>query len=292
MFDPLASWLAGPALTGPFVLVVIAVAALVTTRVSRLVTRRIIRRVANNSLRFAKLPGAPTGLWRARARRVGDENLDIVEQRRRQRIEAASRMVNHLVSVVVWIIAAIVAFQLLDIDPAFFLSSAGFLGAGLAIGGQHKVNDYLTGLSVHFEDRYGVGDELLVELGWAAPVHGVVDHVGLFSTRIRDQRSTLHLPNSALVSVRNLSQEAAASTLRLRVPEEADASQASDLLRGLAGSDGLTDVIFVGDLTARDAATGEIEIDVQTARSLDADVRDRLVGRFEQALADGAGPRP
>ena len=55
-------------------------------------------------------------------------------------------------------------FHLFDIDAAFFLSSAGFIGAGLAIGGQHKVNDYLTGLSVLFEDRYGVGDELLVEI--------------------------------------------------------------------------------------------------------------------------------
>ena len=56
-------------------------------------------------------------------------------------------------------------FHLFDIDAAFFLSSAGFIGAGVAIGGQHKVNDYLTGLSVLFEDRYGVGDELVVDMG-------------------------------------------------------------------------------------------------------------------------------
>ena len=51
-----------------------------------------------------------------------------------------------------------------DIDAAFFLSGAGFIGAALAIGGQHKVNDYLTGLSVLIEDRYGVGDELIVDV--------------------------------------------------------------------------------------------------------------------------------
>ncbi len=286
MIETLLTWLAGPALAGPFVVVVIAVAALLTTRISRFVVRRVIRRVATRSVRL--LPGAPVGLWRARARRVGDESGEAIEHRRRQRIEAASRMVNHLVSVVVWIVAAIVAFHLLDVDPAFFLSSAGFIGAGLAIGGQHKVNDYLTGLSVHFEDRYGVGDEILVEVGWSAPVCGVVDHVGLFSTRVRDARSTLHFPNSALGSVRNLSQEAAASTLRLRVPAEADAHDAASLLRGLAGTDGLTDVIFVGDLAARDASTGEIEVDIQTSRALDDHLRDRLVDRAEQALGESA----
>ncbi len=287
MLDTLLSWLAGPALTGPFVLVVIALAALLTTRVTRFVTRRIIRRLADRSVQVAKRTGGAPGLWRVRARRIGDEHRDTVEQRRRQRIEAASRMVNHLVAVVVWIVAAIVAFQLLDVDPAFFLSSAGFLGAGLAIGGQHKVNDYLTGLSVHFEDRYGVGDDVFVEVGWTEPVRGVVDHIGLFSTRIRDPQSTLHLPNSALVSVRNLSQEAAASTLRLRVPDANATADAADALRGLAGTDGLTDVIFVGDLEARAASTGEIDVDVHTSRALDDRVARRLVDRLEAGLADG-----
>src|SRR5690606_6928029 len=125
----------------------------------------------------------------------------------------------------------------------------------LAIGGQHKVNDYLTGLSVHFEDRYGVGDEIFTDVGWADPVCGVVDHVGLFSTRIRDERSTVHLPNRSLASVRNLSQEAAALTLRLRVPDDVGADDAASLLRGLAGTPGLTDVVFVGGVEGRTEST-------------------------------------
>lgn len=289
MIETVFSWLIGPALTGPFVLVVIALAAVTATRVSRVIVRRSIRHVATRSLSFAKLPGQPVGLWRTRAARVGDVPGEAVEQRRRQRIDAAARMVNHLVSVVIWIVAAIVAFHLLDVDPAFFLSSAGFMGAALAIGGQHKVNDYLTGLSVHFEDRYGVGDEVVVEsTGLHDRVHGVVDHIGLFSTRVRDTTSTLHFPNSALATVRNLSQEAAASTLRLSVPETSDAEVASDLLRGLAGTDGLTDLVFVGDLAARHVATGEIEVDVQTNRALDGHVRRRLVDRAERAYGERA----
>ena len=117
----------------------------------------------------------------------------------------------------------IAVFHLFDIDAAFFLSSAGFIGAGVAIGGQHKVNDYLTGLSVLFEDRYGVGDELVVDMGRPEPVHAVVDNIGLVTTRLRDERSTIHVPNAQLTVVRNLSQEAAASTVRLQLPDGADA---------------------------------------------------------------------
>ena len=188
------------------------------------------------------------------ASRTRLESADVTEQRRRQRTDAAARMLNHVVALVVWTAVTIVVFHLFDIDAAFFLSSAGFIGAAVAIGGQHKVNDYLTGLSVLFEDRYGIGDELVVEVPGRDPLHAVVDHIGLVTTRLRDERSTLHVPNAQLVVVRNLSQEAVASTVRLRLPDGAGADlerSAADALRSVAGTDQLTDVVFVGDLAAR-----------------------------------------
>jgi small conductance mechanosensitive channel len=285
VIEALPSWLDGTNRSAPVVVGLVALSAVLATRVSRFITRRLIRRLASRSLSPNQRSGS---LWRARSARTDGETTEIGEQRRRQRIDAASRMVNHLASVAIWIVATIVAFHLLDVDPAFFLSSAGFLGAALAIGGQHKVNDYLTGLSVHFEDRYGVGDEIVADVGWAEPVRGVIDHVGLFSTRVRDRTSTMHVHNSALTNVRNLSQEAASSTIRLRVPDDASAGDAADLLRGLAGTDGLTDVVFLGDLAAREASTGEVEIDVLTSRTLDDRARGRLVGRAEQALVEGS----
>lgn len=280
MFDTFRDLATSGPWSAPVIVATVAAAALLATRCSRLLTRGIIRRLARRALLGA--PGS--GLWRVRAQRFDDGGHDTVEQRRRQRIDAASRMVNHLVSLVIWIIAAIVAFHLLDVDPAFFLSSAGFLGAGLAIGGQHKVNDYLTGLSVHFEDRYGVGDEIVAQVGWDEPIVGVVDHIGLFSTRVRDQRSTMHFPNSSLSIVRNLSQEACKTTLRVRVPDEQAGDEAPLLIRGLAGTDGLTDVVFLGDLATHDAATGEIDVEVATSRALGDVTRDRLVRRTEDAL--------
>ncbi|HUG00091.1 MAG TPA: hypothetical protein VMM60_18345 [Ilumatobacter sp.] len=263
------------------VLVVVGVflAAYVTTRISRVIVRRSIRTLASRSLR----PGS-SGLWRVRAARGDEHFADVWEQRRRQRIEAASRMVNHLVSVVVWLVGTIVVFHLLDVNPAFFLSSAGFLGAGLAIGGQHKVNDYLTGLSVHFEDRYGIGDEIVVETAGGSTVRAVVDHVGLFSTRLHDGERTFHFANSHIERVRNESQRAAVSTIRLHVPNDTHPDEASDLLRGLAGSDGFTELVFLGDLAAHQPNTGELEVEVRTRHSLDDRTRSRLASRAENDL--------
>jgi small conductance mechanosensitive channel len=271
----------GPHLSAPLILLAVFVSAFVATRISRWIIRRTIRRVSRRSL---VLPLSHGAMWGTGKRTGAETTAADAEQRRRQRADAAARMVSHLVAVVIWIVATIVAFHLLDIDAAFFLSSAGFIGAAIAIGGQHKVNDYLTGIGVLFEDRYSVGDEIVVDPGDGVPVTAVVDHIGLFSTRLKDSRSTLHVPNSALTTVRNLSQEAAVSTIRLHVPGDATADDAMSTLRGLAGTDGLTDVIFVGDLDAHAPSTGEVEVEVRTARTLDDRSRSRLVRRAEALL--------
>jgi small-conductance mechanosensitive channel len=266
------------------IVIALLVGALLFTRVSGFVLRRIVRHMAER---------APADLatrwWRVASPRAAADTRESSETRRRQRVDSAARMLNHLLAIVVWIGVAIAVFHILDIDAEYFLSSAGFIGAGIAIGGQHKVNDYLSGLSVLFEDRYGAGDELIVDVGRTEPIRGVVDHVGLFTTRLRDETSTLHVPNGQLQVVRNLSQEARVETLRLRVGDNPEFDlvserSAADTLRGLAGSANLTDVFFVGDLAAARRDDGDIDVEVKTVRPLDEKARDALVQRTQQAL--------
>jgi small conductance mechanosensitive channel len=271
----------GPTMSRGLVVAVLVLGGLILTRLSGFVIRRVVRRVATRSV------GTPSSWWRHRSRRVGGESFEMGEHRRRQRIDAASRMLNHLFSLVMWIVITIVGFHMLDIDAAFFLSSAGFLGAAVAIGGQHKVNDYLTGLTVHFEDRYGVGDEIQVEVGWSEPVHAVVDHIGLFSTRLRDGSSTMHFANHALSPLRNLSQEATTTTLRLSVDGNPGAEEVADAVRGLAGSSELTDVIFLGDIASYEPHTGQVAVDVRTLRPLDEREAQLLTERAQRVLVDG-----
>ncbi|MEX2626234.1 MAG: mechanosensitive ion channel domain-containing protein [Ilumatobacteraceae bacterium] len=265
--------------SAPLVLVGFVVGAMVFTSVSAVVVRRVVRHVADRSL------VRPSRLWRTRARRAGTEPGEVVEQRRKHRIDAASRMVNHLVSLVVWLVTTVAVFHVLEIDAALFLSSAGFLGAAVAIGGQHRVNDYLTGLLVHFEDRYGVGDEVEFDAGWSAPVRAVIDHVGLFSTRVRDEISTLHFPNSSMAQVRNLSQESAATTLRVRANGR-PVEDVAATLRKVAGTQGLTEVVFLGDIAGHEPTTGEVQLDVHTLRPLDQRASATLVERAEQRLQE------
>jgi small-conductance mechanosensitive channel len=192
------------------------------------------------------------------------------------------------VALVVWLIVAITIFHMLDIDAAFFLSSAGFLGAGLSIGGQHKVHDYFTGLSVLFEDRYGVGDDIQIVMANTNELRATVEHVGLVTTRLRDAHSTYHVPNGQIHVIRNHSQDPATTRLQVKVDGgEEGIDRTNDVLsavRRQAGSSQLTDVFFVGDLSAHHTEPDVVNVDVTTIKPLDERAKQTLERRAEAEL--------
>ena len=256
----------------------IVVGTWLLTRVNGLLLKWFVRHLANRAL------SAGGGPWRVRSARLKEGSTTIREQRRRQRVDAASKMVNHLVSLVMWIISLIVVFHVIDVDAAFYLSSAGFLGAAVAIGGQHKVNDYLTGLLVLLEDRYGVGDTIEWESPVGTELSGLVEYVGIFTTRVRDAKGSVHVPNSQFNMLRNMSQEPVVTTLRIRVDDTPPMNRAELTLKDIAGSAGLTEVLFIDDIASYREVTGEISIDVATSRPLEPKEIDRLIRRAERAL--------
>jgi small conductance mechanosensitive channel len=273
------------AMSQPLIVVLVVIGAFIATRVSHLIFRRVVRFVARRSIAH------PTRWWRTPRRYQELEHGEVGENRRRQRVDAAARMLHHLFAVVLWIGVIIAVFHILELDAAFFLSSAGFIGAAVAIGGQHKVNDYLTGLSVLLEDRYGVGDEVEVSGSFPNGVRGIIEHIGLVSTRIRDGYSTIHLPHTALLSVRNLSQEPVETRLSINLPIDSErseaASRAADTIRELAGSPNLTEVMLVDDVLMATPAAGndQVELKVRTTRPLTPQERETLVRRTEERLS-------
>ena len=264
--------------TRPVIAVAIIIGCFILTRITYAILRSVVRKVADSK------PGRGKSWWKNTMRRVGAETLEGGENRRRQRIEAATGMLHQLTSFVLWIIALIAVFNVLELDAAFFLSSAGFLGAALAIGGKERVSDYLTGLAILLEDRYGVGDEIEAGIGWEKPVRATVEHVGVITTRLRDGNSTFHVPHSRLDAVRNLSQEPVRESLAFNVGS-ADASAVSTTVRDLAGTKGLTTVLFIDEIQA--AGEGDrVEVNVRTSRPLTEAERELLAQKTAEALAD------
>ena len=112
----------------------------------------------------------------------GGESFEMGEHRRRQRIDAASRMLNHLVS-------------RRDLDRGHdrrcstcstSMPPSSSRAPGSSVRPWRSVASTRSTTTspdspCYFEDRYGVGDEIVVESGDGVPVNAVVDHIGLFS---------------------------------------------------------------------------------------------------------------
>ena len=264
-------------LTRPVVAIAIVIGCFILTRITYAILRAVVRKVADSK------PGRGKGWWKNTMRRVGAETIEGGENRRRQRIEAATGMLHQLTSFVLWVIAIVAVFKVLDLEAALFLSSAGFIGAALAIGGQHRVSDYLTGLAVLLEDRFGVGDEIEASVGWEKPVRATVEHVGVITTRLRDGNSTYHVPHSKLDIVRNLSQEPVHESLQIDT-SSGDAARVSTTVRNLAGTKGLTTVLFIDEIEA--AGEGDrVELNVRTTRPLTDAERELLVQKASEVLS-------
>lgn len=273
------------AISRPLLVFIIIVGAFIFTRLTHVVIRRVVRYIAQRSV------SRPSQWWRTGARYQELEQGEVGENRRRQRVDAVSRMLHHLLAVVIWVGVLIAIFHILELNGPLVLSSAGFLGAGIAYGASQKVNDYLTGLSVLIEDRYGVGDEIEISTAFPNGVRGIVDHIGLVSTRVRDGYSTVHLAHSALIAVRNISQEPVATKLAIQLPIDAErgeaALKAAETIRELAGSEHLTEVLLVDDITTATPIAGvdQIELNIRTSRPLTAAERENLVRRTEERLS-------
>jgi small conductance mechanosensitive channel len=183
-------------LVKPFRIVMIIVAALVL----RYVTHRLIRRLISSGL-----TGERAGLLRPLRERMPtslQEATGMRSERRRQRSEALSSVLQSVASVTIFSVAVMLILGELGVALGPIIATAGVGGVALGFGAQNLVKDFIAGLFMLLEDQYGVGD--VVDVGEAS---GTVEAVGLRITTIRDSRGVLwYIRNGEIVRVGNKSQ--------------------------------------------------------------------------------------
>ena len=177
--------------------VVVVVGGWLLSSLARVFFRRLTRRALTRALH---------GRGRLLMRLPRTHDSGGIDQRPVQRADAAAQMMARIASLVITISAMLLILRVLDIDPLVLVSSAGVLGAAVAIGGQALIKDWLTGLMVLLEDRYAVGDELTVRVG-GQDVTGTVETLTSAALRMRlASGPTWHAGHGSLETVTNHSQ--------------------------------------------------------------------------------------
>jgi len=232
--------------------------ALVVSWLARTTIRTLTRRAVRRGQRRE-------GTWRVRLDRLGDNGQS--DARKRQRADATARMLGHFVTVVIFSLALLVALELLGVNLVFAISSAGFIGLAIALSGQDLVKDFLAGTRSLLEDRYAVGDEVVLRVS-GTEVRGTVDLIGTASVRLRTaDGATWHAGHHAIESVSNLSQVPAISGISVPLGEwaRADEAAAAERLAESSNDVGLTGLVFMRDIET-DVSTDEPDGDTVTVR--------------------------
>lgn len=253
--------------------VVLLVCAVAANGLVRVAVRYLIRRAVRRAL-------AGRGRWTLRHPRLDDDGLG--EVRRLQRADAAAHMIARLATLAVLALALLMATSLVRIDPLVMLSSAGFLGAGLAMAGQSVVRDWLTGLIVLLEDRYATGDRVSLQVGGETST-GVVEILTGLGLRLRlDDGTTWHTGHGSIESVVNHSQRLVSNDIEIpsEVWDELGQSAIGRTVHAASHDLGLTDVLLASDIEARGAGDGTTTVTVQASRPLNNRQRALLVERI------------
>ncbi|WP_099025766.1 mechanosensitive ion channel family protein [Mycolicibacterium palauense] len=162
-----------------------------------------------------------------RRRRTADpaRAADTGAARRRQRAHTIGSVLKSTVSIVLLVWLSLAVLNVLGVNIAPFIASAGVVGLAIGFGAQNLVRDFVTGVFMLLEDQYGVGD--IVDLG---DVVGEVQSVGLRITTVRDLDGTLwYVRNGEIARVGNMSQDYAVARVEVPVALTADIERAEQV---------------------------------------------------------------
>lgn len=202
------------------------VAYLVVALIIRFLVHRMIDRAtaakSGNETDGAERSKTPPLVRYLRDRVPSSATTAQVVARRQQRAQTIGSVLKSTTSIVllVWLILALL--NVLGVNIAPFIASAGVVGLAIGFGAQNLVRDFVTGVFMLLEDQYGVGDT--VDLGEAV---GEVESVGLRITTVRDIDGTLwYVRNGEIARVGNMSQEYAIARIEVPVALTADLDRA------------------------------------------------------------------
>ena len=221
--------------------VAVVVAAWALTRLTRVFFRVLLVRVASRAMRSG------TGQRRPRLARKLNETRDLTHMRQRHRIDAVATMLARLAGVVIWLSALVVILHYYDVNIAFAVSSAGFVGLIVALGAQQSVQDYITGIHVLLEDRYSEGDDIEATTPSGQRVRGAVVRLGAFSTQLEAGNVTWHLSNRTMIEIANYSQRGVPSSFEFPIPEGTSPDEVASAARTVFYQDWPTSSIAVVD---------------------------------------------
>jgi len=127
-------------------------------------------------------------------------------------------------------IGTVVLLTVLDltgIDTKALLGGAAIFGLAIGFGAQNLVRDVLTGFFIIYEHQFDIGDYIS-----AAGLSGIVEEIGLRTTRLRDYSGDVHvIPNGLVDKTTNKSRAGSRALIEVTIAFEEDTRKAIGVIQ-------------------------------------------------------------
>ncbi len=152
------------------------------------------------------------------------------------RIRTLGNLIRSIVEYTVLIVAILIALRAVGIDITPLLATAGVAGLAIGFGAQRLVRDVISGFFLLAENQFVVGE--MVTIGATT---GVVEEVGMRTTRLRDEQGRMVvIANGDVNMVINHSRIGGVKlSVDVRVASSADLSAVSEVLQSTAEEAGV-----------------------------------------------------
>lgn len=163
---------------------------------------------------------------------ISERLTQSVQKRRKdpefkKRTDTLRSVLRYAVTITILIIALIIILSEIGIEIGPILAAAGVLGLAVGFGAQSLVKDVISGFFILLEDQIRVGDVVRI-----ADCSGVVEHVNLKMTVLRDLAGNVHyIPNGEISVVMNMTKGYSRYVLNIGVAYREDVDEVMDIMR-------------------------------------------------------------
>lgn len=147
-----------------------------------------------------------------------------------RRIETLARVFRYVATVVISLVAGMLALSEMGISIAPILGAAGVVGIAVGFGAQSLVKDFFNGLFILLENQIRQGD--VVEV---AGKSGLVEDMTLRYVSLRDYEGSVHyIPNGLITTVTNKSRGYAYAVIDLGIAYRENVEEVFEVMREVA----------------------------------------------------------
>ena len=127
-------------------------------------------------------------------RRLSRLNIEDVEQHKK--VKTIYSLLNSTIKIVISIIGLMFILQVLNINIAPILATAGVLGIAVGFGSQRMVEDIFSGLNIILNNQIRVGDTVKID-----SITGVVEKITVNTVILRDYSGVVHFIRNGNINI-------------------------------------------------------------------------------------------